>query len=103
MVQFERWMQFSPVQQMGNIASEITRARTREEQNDINGRNQALVIALELIDLSLDDARWKNGIKEIARLREVVADWYSDTHVYNVPRKALEDYCVSFMLAKIVR
>ena len=100
MVHSERWIQFSCAQQLGNIGSEITRARAREEQNDMKGRNQALLVALELIDLSLDDARWGNGIKEIARLREVVADWYSDTHVYNVLRKNLEDYCVSFLLAQ---
>ena len=100
MVHFERWIQFSPAQQLGNIGSEITRARTREEQNDVNGRNQALLVALELIDLSLDDTRWGSGLKEIARLREVVADWYADTHIYNVPRENLEDYCISFLLAK---
>ena len=100
MVHFERWIQFAPAQQLGNIGSEITRARIREEENDMNGRNQALLVALELIDLSLDDARWNSGVKEIARLREVVADWYADTHVYNIPRKKIEEYCVSFLLAQ---
>ena len=100
MVHFERWIQFAPAQQLGNIGSEITRARIREEQNDIDGRNQALLVALELIDLSLNDKRWNSGVKEIARLREVIADWYVDSHVYNIPRKELEEYCVSLMLAQ---
>ena len=83
---------------MGHIASELTRAYNFDQQNDFKLRNQSLIRALELIDLTLADKRWRFGVTEIARFRELVADWFSGLKIYDVPSKQLIDYCMVFAL-----
>jgi len=92
----ERWLKFSWSEQLGNIGSEISRARHWEQKSDFETRNKALGRVFDLVDLTLDDPRWKNGnrLKELARFREVVSDWYSDQKIYDVPPESLQQYCL---------
>ncbi len=93
-----RWHGLTLAQQLGNIGSELARARHWEEKGDREQREAALCRALELIDLTLDDPRRSRGYKEIARLREVVCDWYAGTETYDVSPEELQDYCTSFIV-----
>lgn len=93
-----RWHGLTLPQQMGNIGSEIARARHWEGQGDAERRNAAIERALELIDLTLSDVRRRAGLREIARLREVVCAWYCGSDAYDVPPAALQEYCTSFVL-----
>ena len=94
----QKWSRFSLAQQLGNVGSELARARYWEEKNDFKSRNNALERALELIDLTLEDKRWQMRLKEIARLRELVSDWLLGQKTYEVIPSALEDYCTTFAL-----
>lgn len=85
-------------QQLGNVASELSRAKHWEEKHDLNNREQAFIRALELIDLTLGDRRWRVQLKEIARLREVVGDWFLGSNIYAVQPAALIDYCSDLTL-----
>jgi len=98
MINQSRWYQLSLVQQLGNIGSELSRARHWESKQDSQHRDQSLERALELLDLTLDDQRWRGRLKELTRLREVIGDWFCGQKYYQVPPQALEDYCVSFTL-----
>ena len=98
MINQDKWFQFSLAQQLGNIGSELARARYWEEKQDSENRDQALMRALDLLDLTLGDSRWRLRFCELARLREVVGDWYSGLKNYHISPKELEDYCVSFTL-----
>ena len=53
---------------------------------------------LELLDLTLDDHRWKSGLKEIARLREVISAWFCGQTLFDISPKDIEDYCVNFVI-----
>ena len=68
-----RWQELTLVEQLGNIGSEISRAKNwqRKDSKLFNG---AVDRALELFDLTLEDNRWKGRILEIARAREVFVD-----------------------------
>ena len=68
-----KWKQLSLAEQIGNIGSELARARSWDERNMTEPKNQALMRVLELIDLTLDSVRQPSHLKEIARLREAVA------------------------------
>jgi hypothetical protein len=98
MIQLERWHQLSMAQQLGNIGSEIARARVCEEKGDRELRDEAMFRALDLIDGSLCDQRWWKRRREMARLREVVADWYLGTKYYQISPKAIENYCIEQIL-----
>lgn len=96
MVNQQRWEQLSFAQQLGHIGSELSRARHWEARNDSLSREKALARALELLDLSLDDDRWKSRLKEVARLREIVSAWFSGHTEYEITPEVLEGYCTLF-------
>lgn len=93
-----KWLKLSPTQQLGNIGSEIARANYWETHNDPANRERALERSLELLELTLDDQRWKSGLKEIARLREVICAWLYHQTFFDISLKELEDYCISFAI-----
>ena len=93
-----RWSGFSFFEQMGHIGSEIARARIWNDKNDFVTRNRCLERAFDLIDLTRQDTRWRFRLKEICRLRELLADHYTNRHDYQVPLTDLEHYCTEFAL-----
>jgi hypothetical protein len=93
-----RWHGLTLPQQMGNIGSEIARARYWEGLGEKARRDAAIERALELIDLTLSDRRRRAGLREIARLGEVVRAWYAGSDAYDVTPEALQAYCTSFVL-----
>jgi hypothetical protein len=94
------WLKLTRSQQLGNIGSEIARARHWSVHNDDVNRKKALERALELLDLTLDDRRWGYGIKEIARFREIVSAWFCDETFFDVRPEDLENYCVDFVIGQ---
>lgn len=94
----ERWERLSLAEQMGNIGSEISRARHWEKHRDREGCKKSLERALDLMDLTLQDARWRPRLKELARFREVVCHWYAGQKEYEIHPEGLETYCTSFAL-----
>lgn len=94
----ERWHTLTLAEQLGNIGSEIHRIRVWKDRGDRTSTMQAFDRALECIDLSLADDRWKHRLKEIARLREVLTDRVLDAGQYSVPFVQLEDYCMFFAM-----
>lgn len=87
------WQNLSLFEQMGNIGSEISRASRAED------KKMAVERALELLDLTLADPRWKNRNKEIARTREVLCDTVYGDNSYNTSLADLNNYFYHFALA----
>jgi hypothetical protein len=98
MINPHRWRQLSLAQQLGNVGSELSRARHWESKQDDHNRDESLERALALLDLTLDDRRWRGRLRELARLREVVSDWFSGRKYYLISSSALVDYCAGFSL-----
>lgn len=99
MITAERWQQFSIFEQMGHIGSEVSRAKVWQQKNDIPSCSTALIRAFELVDLSIEDERWKGHLKEICRFRELLSDQYAATKLYQVSLSDLEKYCMDFAIA----
>lgn len=95
----EKWQKLSLALQIGNIGSEIAKAKHWEENNDAENKNSAIKRALTLIDLTINDRRWQTRLKEILRLREILADWLIGGNIYGFSPQGLENYCTSFVLA----
>ena len=94
----QRWTQLPLAQQLGHVGSELSRAKHWEMNHDSDSRDRALVRALGLLDLTLEDKRWRARLKELARLREVISDWFCGQKNYEVSSEALEQYCAHFVL-----
>jgi len=92
----ENWHGKTLAWQLGNIGSEILRAINREKIGDMLGRKNALERALELIDLTLSDTRHFQRLKEITRLRELVAANYIENDYYQVTLNDLQNYLLPF-------
>ena len=54
--------------------------------------------ALELLDLTLADARWRGRLKEIARARELLCDAASGGREYGATLDELDRYFLEFAL-----
>ena len=72
-----RWKEFSFIEQMANIGSEVERALSWKAKNNLAYSQQAFERALELVDLTLDSAKGFARLKETARLREAMVDYFS--------------------------
>ncbi len=85
----------SLAEQLGNIGSEVHRARISQ-----NGNKQRFLAArdraLELFDLTLRDPRWRGRLREIARSREVFCDAASNDSEYKGSLADLERYFDQF-------
>lgn len=93
-----RWYELSLFEQMGNIGSEISRAKNWYNKDKTHFEN-AVFRALELIDLTLADPRWRQRLKEIARVREVVCDAYLGGKEYGSTFENLLPYFDQFAIA----
>ena len=99
MINSLKWVQLSLAQQLGNLASEMTRARHWEMKNDVVNCNRALERALDLLDLTLTDNRWRFRRRELTLLREIICDCFSPKKEYEVSLSDLEKYCTDFALS----
>jgi uncharacterized protein with von Willebrand factor type A (vWA) domain len=94
----EKWGRFSLVEQMANIGSEVERVIAWKGRNK-QYSEKALERALELIDLTLADPKNRGRLKEVARMREVLADHFYGNNDYNSTDKSWRKYFYSFNYA----
>ena len=92
------WFKLSMAEQLGNVGSEVSRAlkwKGKDEQLYMG----AIERALELLDLTLQDARWRHRLKEICRVREVLCDTVFGANTYKTSLDDLDRYFTQFALA----
>ena len=96
-----RWWELSLHAQLGNIGSEISRATRWRSKNPALAEG-ALHRALELFDLTLDDPRLRQSpgrLREVARAREVVADFFAGPNQYGSTAESLQKYFDAYAVA----
>ena len=71
-----RWLHLTFVEQMANIGSEVERSLNWRTKNNLPYAEKAFERALELMDLTLGDARNLKRLRELARVREAFADFF---------------------------
>jgi len=98
-----RWGELSLSEQLGNIGSEVGRAR-KWKGKDEKIFEGAWTRALELFDLTLADPRWHGAKKrEIARAREVFCDAVYGGREYGTTFENLLPYFDQFALVARLR
>lgn len=92
-----KWGTFSLPEQLGNIGSEVSRA-LRWQKKDARLFDGAMTRALELVDLTLKDSRWKGRLKEVARAREFLCGAWLGQVQYGTQLADLDRYFFKFAL-----
>ena len=96
----DSWQKMTIAQQLGNIGSEVSRAKLSQGKNPERFQN-AVARALELFDLTLFDPRWKNfhgRLIEIGRMREIFCDAISGGKEYDSTLAGIQKYFDQFAL-----
>jgi len=96
-----RWWSLSLAEQLGNVGSEVSRATRWQARNPEVARG-ALYRALELLDLTLADRRHQEScarLRELARAREVVADYFAGPNQYGSTGASLQRYFDAYAIA----
>jgi hypothetical protein len=96
-----RWRELTLAEQLGNVGSEISRARRWQSRNGETAR-AAFYRALDLFDLMLADPRHLQSparLREIARAREVVVDFFAGSNHYGSTGESLQKYFDAYALA----
>lgn len=99
MISETHWGELSLNEQLGNIGSEVGRALSWQKRGEENHVEHAVGRALELFDLTLGDRRWISRLKELARAREVLADFFYGGNNYGSTPITLEKYFYYFAYA----
>ena len=83
-----RWYQFSLVEQLANTGSEVERALNWRQRGNVEYSTRAIERALELLDLTIADARHRGRLRELTRVREVLVDYfYADNRFGSSPAR----------------
>ena len=98
MIDEKRWQGLTFYEQLGNVASELSRAIKFKNQNDINHMNSSLLRLLELLDLTIVDPKNKLRLRELCRFKEVLGDWYCQTKEYEINPESLRNYALRFAI-----
>ena len=93
-----RWQSLSLMEQLANVGSDVARA-SRWQGKDPQRCEQAFLRALELLDLSIMDDRWRGRRKELLRARELLCDAMLGGAVYGSDLASLDRYFFHFAVA----
>jgi len=94
-----RWSQLSFLEKMANIGSEVGRALKWRAKHNTVYSEQASLRSLELMDLTLDSVTGFSRLKELARLRETIVDYFFGTNQFKSTEASLKKYFLNFTYA----
>ena len=94
-----RWNQLSFLEQMANIGSEVERALNWRAKQNTAYCQQAFERALELIDLTLGGVTNFAHLKELARLREAIVDYFFGINQFMSTESSWRSYFSYFTYA----
>lgn len=95
----KEWYRYSIFEQMANIGIEVSRAISWRKKKNQKMFLNAFYRALELIDFTVADEKNRKYLKEILRIREVLANYFIGDNVYRLTDEGWEKYFYPYMLA----
>lgn len=95
-----RWFELNLMEQMANIGAEIGRAINWRRQANPLYSQQAFFRGLELLWLTIEDPQNRGArLKELCRLKEVLADYFMGDNQYQSSDELWEKYFYPFNYA----
>ncbi len=92
------WGKLTLFEQLGNIGSEVSRASQWRGKDNTLSQN-SFNRALELLDFTIQDSRWRGRLKELVRVREFLCDAFYGGKEYGSTLESLDHYFLQFALA----
>jgi hypothetical protein len=92
------WHQRSLVEQLANVGSEVGRMRKWQGRNS-DLCEKAFVRALELLDLTISDSRWKGRRKKLTRARTFLCDAMDGGKELGSTLQDLDRYFLAYAVA----
>ncbi len=97
-----RWFELSLVEQMANVGSEIERTIAWRGRSECNSA-AAFDRGLELLDMTIADPRHRERLRELTRVRELLADHFAFDNVYASTDDSWRRYFHAFAYAAALR
>lgn len=94
-----RWNEFSLMEQLANIGSEVFRAINWKNKNNKNYSDMAFERALELFDLTIAAPKNRTRLREITRARELLVDYFAGENTYRSSDEGWRKYFMEFNFA----
>ena len=94
-----RWRQMPFAEQMANVGSEVERALTWRAKGNPVYASRAFERALELMDLTLASVQGFARLRELARAREALVDYFTGTNQYGSTDALWRKYFMPFVYA----
>lgn len=91
-----RWENLTFIEQIANIGNEVERAIKWKNKNNPDYCEKAFHRALELIDLTLNCEKKFSRLKEIARAREMLVDYFAYDNQYQSSESSWHKYFYQF-------
>lgn len=92
------WHQRSLIEQLANVGSEVGSMRKWQGRNS-DLCEKAFVRALELLDLTISDSRWKGRRKELTRARTFLCDAMDGGKEHGSTVQDLDRYFLAYAVA----
>ncbi len=73
---FERWKEYDIERQILMIGTEFARAKSLILKNKTEEIKKCYERALEMLDLSKNDVKWRTRLRELTRYREILGELY---------------------------
>jgi hypothetical protein len=97
-----RWFGLSLTERLANVGSEVGRTIRWRGKGHADRSRRAFERARELLDLTIADAKNRTRLRELTRLREVLADYFWFDDDYGSIDEAWERYFRAFTHAAAI-
>ena len=87
------------MKQLANVGSEVERALNWRNKHNPEYSQMAFLRALELMNLTIADPRHRHRLKELARVREALLDFFIGDNEFQSTDKSWRSYFYSFAYA----
>lgn len=94
-----RWFNFSLMEQLANIGSEVSRAINWKNKGEQQQCIKAFHRALELIYLTVEDKKNLKRLREILMMREALCDFFIGENQFKSTDKSWQKYFLYFAYA----
>ncbi len=97
------WLELTFFEQMANVGAEVGRAISWKARNKPDFSLRAFERALELLDLTIRDRKNRKRVRELCRVREMLADHFAFDNIYRSTDDSWEHYFYPFQYAAACR
>jgi hypothetical protein len=94
-----KWNQLIFAEQMANVGSEVERTISWKKKGRTDFSGRAFERALELLDLTIADNKNRKRLKELLRVRELLADFFVFDNIYQSTSESWQRYFNCFLFA----